>query len=83
MISSTQSRMLNLTAQATEFSPLKYSHACGIFDGHKKLVCGHNHERSTYRGNLMCSFHAEMDACSKLISLLFGGKEPHCLLQAT
>ena len=71
MISNTQMRMLNLTAQTAQLSPLKYSHACGIFDGHKKIVDGYNHERSTYRGELMCSFHAEMDACSKLMSVLF------------
>ena len=29
---------------------------------------GYNHNRSTYRGDLHCSFHAEMDAVSKLMS---------------
>ena len=82
-MSNNQIRMLNLTAQSASLSSLKYRHSCGIFKGGKKIVEGHNHDRSTYRGKFMCSFHAEMDAYSNLMSVLFGGKEPRCLLRVT
>ena len=82
-ISKTQLRLLNLTAQEAENSELKYKHACLISKGNKKIVVGHNHNRSTHRGNLCCSFHAEQDAINKLMSVLFGGKEPSCLLQGS
>lgn len=82
-ISNTQLRLLNLTARDAVNSELKYKHACLISKGHKKIVVGHNHNRSTYRGNLCCSFHAEQDAINKLMSVLFGGKEPSCLLHCS
>ena len=82
-ISKTQLRLLNLAAEHAVNSELKYKHACLISKGSKKIVVGHNHNRSTCRGNLCCSFHAEQDAINKLMSVLFGGKEPSCLLQGS
>ena len=48
----------------------KYIHGAIIHNGKDKYVEGYNHNRSTYRGDLHCSFHAEMDAVSKLMSKL-------------
>lgn len=74
-----QSRLLNLTAPEAVHSNLKYKHACLISKGKKKIVVGHNHNRSTQNGDFYCSFHAEQDAINRLMSALFGGKEPQCL----
>ena len=79
-LTKTQSRLLDLTAPEAENSDLKYKHACMISKGNKKIVVGHNHNRSTRRGQLCCSFHAEQDAINKLMSVLYGGREPQCLL---
>ena len=80
MTSNSINRLLNLTAEVAHKSPLKYQHGCGIFQGKKKIAEGFNHDRSTYRGQLCCSFHAERAAVSNMMSVLFGGKEPPCLL---
>ena len=54
----------------------KYIHYAIIHDGRDKYrVEGYNHNRSTYRGDLHCSFHAEMDAVSKLMSKRLVGEE--------
>ena len=58
----------------------KYIHYAIIHNGKNKYSEGYNHNRSTYRGDLHCSFHAEMDAVSKLMSKLFGGGRKPCLL---
>lgn len=79
-LTNSQSRLLDLTAPEAANSELKYKHACMISKGTKKIVVGHNHNRSTRRGELSCSFHAEQDAINKLMSVLYGGKEPQCLL---
>jgi len=82
-ISKTQLRLLNLAAEDAVNSELKYKHACLISKGSKKIVVGHNHPRSTFNRKLCCSTHAEQDAINKLMSVLFGGKEPSCLLQGS
>jgi deoxycytidylate deaminase len=79
-ISKKQSKLLSLAANAAQNSTLKYRHGCIISKGNKVIAEGYNHERSSFNNQSFCSFHAEVDACKKAMSSLFGKKKPYCLL---
>ena len=79
-ISNSHSRILNLAGDAASHSQLKNRHGCVITKGKKKIAVGYNHDRSVDKGKLCCSFHAEKDACHRMLSLLFHNKGKPCLL---
>ena len=79
-ITVSQAKLLSLASNAAQKSNLKYRHGCIISKGNKIIAEGHNHERSALKNQTFCSFHAEVDACKKALSVLFGKKKPYCLL---
>jgi tRNA(Arg) A34 adenosine deaminase TadA len=49
-------------------SNLTKLHGAGVYKSGKIICTGYNHDRTCYYKNVMCSTHAEIDVCRKLIN---------------
>ncbi len=58
----------------SENSKMSKNHGAVIYKGNKLMCIGHNHNRSCYYGNIMCSTHAEIDVLRKFINNVLYGK---------
>ena len=79
-LSRSEINLLNHCATESQKSPLNYKHGCIISKGKKKIIGGHNHNRSYSNGYTCCSFHAEIDAMKKWCRTFLKGKKPRYLL---
>jgi len=62
-------RMAGMAANESQKSELEFKHGAIIFQGRKKICAGFNHNnRTTYRGNICCSLHAEMDTVVRFLN---------------
>ena len=62
-------RMAEMAAYESQKSELEFKHGAIIFQGRKKICAGFNHNnRTTYRGNICCSLHAEMDTVTRFLN---------------
>lgn len=73
-------RLLNLAGDASQKSTLNYTHGAVITKKGKKVVEGHNHNRSYSNGMTCCSFHAEIHAVKRWMCTFLRGKRIQCLL---
>lgn len=68
-MSKTMARLACLAAFESYKSELGYKHGAIIYRGKKKICAGHNmNTRTTYRNNLCCSIHAEMDTVTRFLN---------------
>lgn len=73
--------LLNKAADASQDSDMPYNLGCCIFKkGNKKIVSGCNHSRTTHRGFITCSTHAECHAVMNFFRVI-RGKNIQCLLR--
>ena len=82
-LSNSQVNLLNHCAKESLKSTLNYKHGCVISKGKKKVVCGHNHNRSYSNGYICCSFHAEIDAIKKWCNVFLRGEKPRYVLRSS
>lgn len=80
-LSNSEITLLNFCGEISKKSTLNFKHGCVISKGKKKIVSGHNHNRSYSQGYMCCSFHAEIDAMKKWCRIFLKGKKPQCLLR--
>lgn len=71
---------LNCAREASRKSKLIHKHGCVITKNGKPVIVGHNHNRSYVKGNVCCSFHAELYAINRWFRTFFRGKKKQCLL---
>ena len=68
-MSKSMARLACLAANESYKSQLGYKHGAIIYRGKKKICAGHNmNTRTTYRKNLCCSIHAEMDTVTRFLN---------------
>jgi deoxycytidylate deaminase len=62
-------RLAGLAADESVKSTLCFKHGAIIYKGGKKICAGYNQNtRTTYRKNICCSVHAEMDTVTKFLN---------------
>ena len=62
-------RLASMAADESRKSSLNYKHGAIIFQGKKKICAGYNmNSRTTYRKNICCSIHAEMDTVTRFLN---------------
>lgn len=64
-----EERLASLAAIESRKSNLCYKHGAIIYQGKKKICAGYNsNTRTTYRKNICCSIHAEMDTVTRFLN---------------
>ena len=64
-----EERLASLAAIESRKSSLCYKHGAIIYQGKKKICAGYNmNTRTTYRKNICCSVHAEMDTLTRFLN---------------
>jgi len=67
--SKTMLRLACLAAEESKKSTLGYKHGAIIYQGKKKICAGYNmNSRTSYRRNICCSIHAEMDTVTRFLN---------------
>lgn len=62
-------RLAGFAADESQLSNQEFKHGAIICKGGKKICGGHNiNTRTAYRGNICCSFHAEMGTVTKFLN---------------
>jgi deoxycytidylate deaminase len=64
-----EQRLADMAANESRKSNLCYKHGAIICQGNKKICAGYNNNsRTSYRKNICCSIHAEMDTVTRFLN---------------
>lgn len=61
-------RCIERIRNISEKSDMDNKHGAGLFKGHRLICTAYNKTRSSFNGNIMCSFHAEINVINLIIN---------------